>query len=182
MKKLSYVLLAVLSVAGLGLAQNQQNETSPPPQRPPHPRMGMSGFPGMSGIPGLGKDWWRNSEIAQQINLSDTQKQSLSEIFSAHRGTLIQLRGNVETEEGKLRALLDQDQPQQEQVMTEVAQLQRQRNALENEFVVMSLAFRGVLNSDQWKQLRSLAGQRMMNFKMRHAERGAGTNSPPQPQ
>lgn len=181
MKRWSYFFLIVLLAAGLTSAQNP-SETAPPPQGRSHPRMGMSGFPGMPGIPGLGKDWWRNSEIAQQINLSDTQKQNLGQIFSAHRGTLIQLRGNVETEEGKLRSLLDQDQPQQDQVMAEVAQLQKQRNALENEFVAMSLAFRGVLNSDQWKQLRSLASQRMMNFKIRHAQNSTQGNSPPQPQ
>jgi Spy/CpxP family protein refolding chaperone len=143
--------------------------------------MGMGGFPGMPGIPGLA-NWWRNSEIAQQINLSEPQKQELSKIFSAHRGNLIQLRSNVETEESNLRNLLEQELPQQEPILAELGKLQMARNALENDFTVMTLEFRGVLNPDQWKQLRNLARQRMMNFRTHRPGRGPGADSSPPPQ
>ena len=136
----------------------------------------------MLGVPGLGKDWWRNSEIAQQINLNDQQKQQLGQIFSNHRDNLVQLRQNVDGEEGKLAGLLDQEQPQQDQVLAEVAELQAARNALEKEFTVMSLSFRGVLTPEQWKQLRLLAKQKMLTFKMRRSENGPrGNGPPPQP-
>jgi Spy/CpxP family protein refolding chaperone len=133
------------------------------------------------GMPPLG-NWWRNSEIAQQINLSDQQKQQLGQIFAGHRETLVQLRGNVETEENKLGALLDQDQPQQDQVLAEVTQLQSARNALEKEFTVMSLAFRGVLTPEQWKQLRSLSRQKMMNFRMHKSQNSSEGSNPTPPQ
>ena len=136
----------------------------------------------MPGMLGFGKDWWRDSQIAQQINLSEPQKQQLSTIFSSHRANLIQLRGNVENDEGKLRDLLEQDQPQQDQVLAQVSQLQTDRNALEKEFTVMTLAFRGVLSPDQWKQLRSLSQQKMMNFREHHQGRGHEENGPPPPQ
>jgi Spy/CpxP family protein refolding chaperone len=180
MKKFSYLSVLLLLMATLAVAQTPSDSGSPGQNdRGPHARRGMGGMPGMAGIPELGRDWWRNSEIAQQINLNDQQKQQLTQIFSSHKPNLIQLRSNVEIEEKKLAGLLDQDQPQQEQVLAEVGQLQSARNALEKEFTVMALAFRGVLTPDQWKQLRSLARDRMMNFRMHHSENGPRGNGPP---
>jgi Spy/CpxP family protein refolding chaperone len=180
MRKPSYFALLLLLAATMVAAQNQNESAAPNQEQPahPHPRMGMNGFMGM---PPLG-DWWRNSGIAQQINLSDQQKQQLGQIFSSHRENLVQLRGNVETEENKLGALLDQDQPQQDQVLAEVTQLQAARNALEKEFTVMSLAFRGVLSPDQWKQLRYLSRQKMMNFRMHKSQNSSEGSNPPPPQ
>lgn len=176
MKKLSYCFLLLALTATLALAQNETTPSNPGPHS--HPRMGMDGI---MGIPGLG-NWWHNSNVAQQINLSDQQKQQLGQIFSSHRANLVQLRGNVDAEEGKLAAMLDQDQPQQDQVLAEVTQLQAARNTLEKEFAVMSLAFRGVLSPDQWKQLRSLSHQRMMNFRNRRSQNGSGGEGTPPPQ
>lgn len=176
MKKLSYCFLLLALTATLSVAQNESNSPNQGPH--PHSKMGMDGI---MGIPGLG-NWWRNSNVAQQINLSDQQKQQLGQIFSSHRANLVQLRGNVDAEESKLAGLLDQDQPQQDQVLAEVTQLQAARNALEKEFTVMSLAFRGVLSPDQWKQLRSLSHQRMMNFRNRRSQNGSGGEGTPPPQ
>ena len=180
MRKLSYLSVLLLLMTGLAAAQTPSDSGSTNQyDRGPHPRRGMGGMPGMAGIPDLGHSWWRNSGIAQQINLNDQQKQQLSQVFASHKPNLIQLRSNVETEEKKLAGLLDQDQPQQEQVLAEVSQLQTARNALEKEFTVMALAFRGVLTPDQWKQLRSLARDRALNFRMHHSENGPRGDGPP---
>jgi Spy/CpxP family protein refolding chaperone len=186
MKKLLYLFLSLFLAVTLAAAQNQNETSTPPPQGPqggppPHRHMDGGGFPGMPGMLGFGKDWWRDSQIAQQINLTEPQKQQLSTIFASHRSTLITLRGAIENDEGKLRDILEQDQPQQAQVLTQLGQLQSDRNALEQEFTVMTLAFRGVLSPDQWKQLRSLSQQRMMNFRGHHQGRGPGENGPPPP-
>ena len=180
MKRPSYLSVLLLLMTTLAIAQTPSDSGSPSQNdRGPHPRRGMGGLPGMAGIPELGRDWWRNSEIAQQINLNDQQKQQLKQIFSSHRPNLVELRTNVEAEEKKLAGLLDQDQPQQEQVLAEVSQLQSARNALEKEFTVMALAFRGVLTPDQWKQLRSLARDRALNFRMHHSDNGSRNGPPP---
>jgi len=137
MKTLSYCLSLLLLTIGIAAAQS---DNTPPPDKGPH-RYGMR-MPGMgmAGMPGLGHDWWRNSEIAQAINLNDAQKQQLNDIFSSHRANLIQAKGNVELEEGKLHDLLEQDKPQQDQVLAEMTQLQNARNSMEKEFTIMSLA------------------------------------------
>jgi len=177
MKTLSYCLSLLLLTIGIAAAQS---DNTPPPDKGPH-RYGMR-MPGMgmAGMPGLGHDWWRNSEIAQAINLNDAQKQQLNDIFSSHRANLIQAKGNVELEEGKLHDLLEQDKPQQDQVLAEMTQLQNARNAMEKEFTIMSLAFRNVLTPDQWKKLQAVTRERMgQMFRMHHPD-GPGVPPPPQ--
>lgn len=183
MKTLSCFLSFLLLMTGLVVAQG---DNLPPPEKLLQERkMGIAihGVPGMPGMPGFGHDWWRNSEIAQAINLTDTQKQQLNQVFASHRTSLIQARGNVEIEEGKLSDLLDQDQPQQDQVLAEMTQLQIARNAMEKEFTIMSLGFRSVLTPDQWKKLQAVTRERMQNmfFKM-HREGGPGKEPLPPPQ
>jgi Spy/CpxP family protein refolding chaperone len=180
MKISSYFAVCLLFLAGAAAAQTD----TPTPDKPnPEHRMrimvrDMPG--GMPGMPELGHDWWRNSDLAQKIGLNDQQKQQLSEIFSSHRAGLIQMRGNVEIEEGKLRDLLDQDQPPQDKVLKQMEDLQSARNAMEMEFTKMTLAFRAVLTPDQWKQLQSITRQNRMYFKMRRpGPGGPGGDGPP---
>ncbi|HWY67305.1 MAG TPA: periplasmic heavy metal sensor [Terriglobales bacterium] len=175
MKTLSYCLSLLLLTIGIAAAQS---DNTPPPDKGPHGR-GMR-MPGMVGMPGLGHDWWRNSEIAQAINLSDTQKEKLNQIFGNHRPNLIKAKGNVEIEEGKLSDLLEQDKPDQNAVLQQLQALQTARNAMENEFTLMSLHFRNELTPDQWKKLQSVTRERMGKmFRMHH---GDGPGAPPPPQ
>jgi Spy/CpxP family protein refolding chaperone len=178
MKSLSKISFIVIVAATSAFSQSQ-TQSAPANQGPPPPRHHMMemgpGMP-MMGIPG---DWWRNSDIAQELNLSDQQVQALSQVFSDHRTKLIDLRASVEKEEGNLRDLLDQDQPQQDQVLSEVAKLQGYRNALETEFTVMSLGFRSKLNPDQWKKLRAVSHEHMRQFG--HHRGGPEGNPPPPP-
>ena len=176
MKTSSYLLIFLLATGGL---MSAQSDSQAPPDRHTHKVVieRMGGVPGM----GFGHDWWRNSELAQKIGLSEQQTQQLNQIFSSHRANLAQMKANVEIEEGKLSDLLDQDQPQQDQVLAQVTQLQNARNALEKEFTVMTLAFRGVLTTDQWKQLQSMSHERMFFRMHKPGPGGPGDGPPPMP-
>jgi Spy/CpxP family protein refolding chaperone len=176
MKTSSYLLIFLLAAGGLLSAQND-SQTPPDKANRRFVIQRMDGVPGM----GFGHDWWRNSELAQKIGLSEQQTQQLNQIFSSHRANLAQMRANVEIEEGKLSDLLDQDQPQQDQVLAQVTQLQNARNALEKEFTVMTLAFRGVLTPDQWKQLQSMSHEKMFFRMHKPGPGGPGDGPPPMP-
>ena len=174
--KMSYLLILLLAGAGVVSAQN---DSQPSTEKPRVKMMAdkMHGMPGM----GFGHDWWRNSELAQKIGLNQQQTQQLNQIFSSHRANLVQMRANVEIEEGKLNDLLEQDQPQQDQVLAEMTQLQNARNTLEKEFTVMTLAFRGVLSPDQWKQLHSISHEKMFFRMHKPGPGGPGDGPPPMP-
>jgi len=157
----TFVLIA--SAAAMdqsGLPPATPNSDAPPPRHMHMPALGP-----------VGGDWWKNSEIAQQINLTDAQKQQIQQIFSDHRSNLVVLRGNFENEEGKLRSLVNQDPPQDEQVIAQVDQVTAARGKLDREFAAITLAFRKVLSGDQWKQLQNITMQRFWAFRRSHRDK-----------
>ena len=174
MRTWPFIFVLILLATSISAAQT---DSQPRPDAS-NPRPHMRFRPGMGGMPGFGHDWWRNSELAQQIGLNDQQKEQLSQIFSSHRSNLVQLRTNVADEEGKLHDLLNQDRPQQDQVIAEMTQLQSARNALEKEFTIMTLAFRNVLTPDQWKQLQSISQEKMRSHFSRRSPEGPAPASP----
>jgi Spy/CpxP family protein refolding chaperone len=178
MKHLLYFTFATLLLITSASAMDQSVQSTAPSSNGETPRH--------MHVPALGPvggDWWKNSDIAQKINLSDGQKQQIQQIFSDHRSNLVVLRGNFENEEGKLRNLVNQDPPQDEQVLAQVDQVTAARGKLDREFAAITLAFRKVLSGDQWKQLQNITMQRFL-FRRSHRDKGEGSttnNNPSEP-
>jgi Spy/CpxP family protein refolding chaperone len=165
MKKIVPITILALS-AVLALAQETQPGPAVPggrgPERRKMMRMGPPPF-----------DWWRNSEIAQKLNLSDQQKQQLEQAFAQSRLQLVDLRGAVEKEEIKLKNLMDADTLQEQQVLAQFDVLLAARAKLERNFAMMALTFRKILTSDQWKMLQE---QDILKF---HRKPDGGAPPPP---
>jgi Spy/CpxP family protein refolding chaperone len=106
----------------------------------------------------MGK-WWQNSDIAKQLQLSDSQIAQLDQIFYDHKVKLIDFGAEMEKQDLKLQTLLDADVPNQSQVEAQVDQVLTSRGSLEREYTMMNLDLRRVLSLDQWRQLRSLRGE-----------------------
>ncbi len=106
----------------------------------------------------LGK-WWRNSDIAKKLQLSEGQVSQLDQIFYDHKVKLIDYGAEMEKQDLKLQTLLDADVPNEGQVEGQVDQVLASRGKLEREFTIMNLDLRKVLSLDQWRQLRSIRGQ-----------------------
>ena len=69
---------------------------------------------------------------------------------------LIDLRADVERQETKLQPLLEADQPNEQQVNSQVDAVVAARGKLEKTSTMMMLAIRRVLTVDQWKKLQSI--------------------------
>jgi len=110
----------------------------------------------------MGK-WWKNSDIAQKLQLNSGQVSQLDEIYYQHRLKLIDYGAEMEKQDMKLQNLLDADVPNEGQISTQVDQVLSARGRLEREFTMMNLDLRKVLSLDQWKQLKAM-----------HAEHGHG--------
>ncbi len=106
----------------------------------------------------LGK-WWRNSDIAKKLQLSDGQIGQLDQTFYDHKVKLIDYGADMEKQDLKLQTLLDADVPNEGQVEAQVNQVLEARGKLEREFTMMNLDLRKVLSLDQWRQLKSIQGQ-----------------------
>jgi len=84
----------------------------------------------------------------------------LDQIFYDHRMKLIDYQAEMEKEDLKLQSLLDADVPNEGQVGSEVDQVLAARGKLEREFTTMNLDLRKVLSVEQWRQLKTIRGER----------------------
>jgi Spy/CpxP family protein refolding chaperone len=112
----------------------------------------------------MGK-WWRDAEISKKLQLSDSQMQQLDQIFYDHKVKLIDYGAEMEKQDMKLQSLLDADAPNEGEIGAQVDRVLAARGKLEREHTFMNLDLRKVLSLDQWRQLKSIRG-----------ERGAGDN------
>jgi Spy/CpxP family protein refolding chaperone len=126
-------------------------------QTPPAPNAGGPGgrTDGMMHHHPMGA-WWKNSEIASKLQLSDQQVQQLENTFYQHRLKLTDLRANIEKQDLTMQQLLDAPTPNDAAIMAQVDQRSAARDQLDREFTQMTLDFRKILTPDQWKQLRAL--------------------------
>jgi len=135
-------VLCLIFAAGAASAQPQ----------PPHPPAPPPG-------PDLGK-WWKDSEIASALGLSDAQTKRIEEVFFEHRIKLIDLRAELERQETRLQPLLEADQPDETKVGAQIDLVLASRGRLEKANAMMMLAIRKVLTTEQWRKLESIKHER----------------------
>ncbi|MGE5113064.1 MAG: Spy/CpxP family protein refolding chaperone [Acidobacteriaceae bacterium] len=169
MKK-TLLFLAVLTLTTTLCAQGP----GPMPQGrgPEH----MGPMPPMHGM--AGGSWWKNSEVAEKLKLTDQQKQQLESTFLDYRLKLVDLRADVERQELKLQPLMDADQVNEAQVSSQLDAVIAARGKLEKTNAMMMISMRKVLTADQWKQLRNLRTERFRNGRREMGTRRGGTIGP----
>ena len=191
MKK-TLLILAVLSITMGAFAQEKHMTIvtrggGPETMAPMHP---------MPPLRGPGGTWWKDSELAAKLKLTDQQKQQLEQTFLDYRLKLVDLHADVERQELKLQPLMDADQVNEGQVSTALDSLIAARGKLEKTNAMMNISMRKVLSIDQWKQLQSLRkerfnvmyrrepgrpGEKGMRFKIQDDGMGPEAPTPPPP-
>lgn len=149
------------SLAFLLTASALAQQTLPPLPPPPN---GMLMGPKIMIHQEMG-EWWKNSETAKKLQLSDGQIAQLEQICSDHRTKLASYGTEMGKQDLKLQKLLDADVPDEALIGTQVDHVLAARGRLEREFTMMSLDLRKVLSVEQWRQLKTI-----------HHEMGAGPN------
>jgi Spy/CpxP family protein refolding chaperone len=135
-------------------------QTPAPPPAPPGAAFGVATRAHMGIRRELG-EWWKNSDIARKLQLTEAQRTQLDQTFLDHRMRLIDYQGEVEKQDLKLQSLLDADRPDDGQINVQIDQVLDARGKLEREFTMMSLDLRRVLSLAQWRQLRSIRSEQM---------------------
>lgn len=159
----------VLLGAGMAAAQQQPQMKTPGPGGPPPGGMGQ-GQPRMRTpmadreqtemrmrrpFPGGGK-WWKNSELVQQVGLSDDQVQRMEKIFQDYRLKLIDQHAALQKEEIQLEPLIESATPDEAQVSAQIDRIANARASLEKSNALMMLGIRKVMTTEQWKKLQEL--------------------------
>ncbi len=103
--------------------------------------------------------WWKNSKVAEKLNLTDAQIKQLEDTFYQHRLKLVDIGAAMEKADMKLQQMLDADTVDESAVNAQVDQVLAARGQMEREFTTMNLNFRKILTLDQWKQLRAMHGE-----------------------
>ncbi len=179
--KCNLVIIMVMSFCLAALAQGPMPDPPQMSAAPPPPGPNMHMGTGMR-MPGLGMgQWWKNSELAQQLKLSDAQVKQIEQSYLDSRLKLIDDNADVQKQETKLQALMDADQFNEQQVTAQIDQLLAARTRLGRDTAMMLVNVRRVLTPDQWKTLQSMRGPgRAMRMERREGMRAPGMRRAPQ--
>lgn len=113
--------------------------------------------------PDLGA-WWKNSEVVQELALSQEQVSQIEQAFFEHRLKLIDLKAAVEREETRLQPLMEADQIREAEIAAQIEKVVSARGSLEVANVMMMVSIRKVLTVDQWKKLEAMQQERRAKF------------------
>ncbi len=114
--------------------------------------------------PDLGA-WWKNSEVVQELALSQEQVSQIEQAFFEHRLKLIDLKAAVEREETRLQPLMEAEQVREPEIAAQIEKVVQARGALEIAKVMMMISIRKVLTVDQWKKLEGIRHERETKFR-----------------
>lgn len=99
--------------------------------------------------------WWRRPEYVQQLSLNNEQQTRLDLIFRLAANELIDLRADAEKTSIAIRAELDQQQLNRENLRKLASHLSETQGKLFDRELMMLVDMRGVLTDDQWARLRN---------------------------
>jgi hypothetical protein len=150
--KFCYLFVFLISVSALA--------QSPPPVAPPQNQVFVRQSGGKIVIRHEMGEWWKDSNVAKKLQLTDGQITQLDQTFFDHKMKLVDYGAEMEKEDLKLQNLLDADVPSEGQVGTQVDQVLTARGKLEREYTMMNLDLRKVLSIEQWRQLKSIREER----------------------
>jgi Spy/CpxP family protein refolding chaperone len=113
------------------------------PQRPSGPQLGLPGR------------WWDDKKNAKTIALRSEQQKKMDEIFSANRGALVILLGNLQHEEAKLEAMNPAELQDEGRVFAQIDRVEVARAELEKENARILMLIRQQLDPTQLSKLDS---------------------------
>ena len=150
------------------------------------PGMGGPGFgmhrPPMERALGLGEGrWWNNPNIIEKLKLTDDQRKAMDQILLDHRKALVDKRGALEKAELDLEPLMQDDQPNETQVLAQIDKVAQARAELEKANARFLLAIRAKLSPDQWKELKAARSERIER-RWREGREPGKRQGPPPPQ
>jgi periplasmic protein CpxP/Spy len=173
--------LSLAAILSAGLAAAAQGPAGEMPG-PGGPGFGMH-RPPMERVLGLqGGRWWNDQVLVDQLKLSDDQRKSMDQILLDHRKDLIDQKAMLEKAEVDLEPLMQEDQPNETQVLAQIDKVAQARAELEKANARFLLAIRAKLSPDQWKELKATRAERMQQRRgWRQGRDGAKPGAPPPP-
>ncbi|HEX3987729.1 MAG TPA: Spy/CpxP family protein refolding chaperone [Acidobacteriaceae bacterium] len=181
----AFIVAALAGVLSCGLVL-AQGPDGPGPGGRDRGGPGGPGFGGPAPMDHMFHDghfgrWWNDPQLAQQIGLTDQQKQQMDQIFLQHRLKLIDLNANLEKQEVMFRPMIEADQPDETKILAQIDAIAQARADLEKADARMLFDLRKTLTPEQWTKLKAMRMQHRDRDRMRNDRRdswGPGRHGP----
>ncbi|HVN72703.1 MAG TPA: periplasmic heavy metal sensor [Desulfomonilia bacterium] len=123
--------------------------------------------------------WWQSQKLAQELNLTDQEKQSLDALFTSNRDKLIDLKSALMKDRFKLDDLLRKDPVDEASVLAQNRIIEEDRLKVSDERIKFMLGMRKILGPDRYSKLTARYHEMMAG--KRHGRAGQGFCNNDQP-
>jgi Spy/CpxP family protein refolding chaperone len=132
--------------------------------------------------PGMGMFPWWDSPLAQDLNLSENQKQQIKSTVRDYRDRLIEQRATLQKAEGNLQDCLNEEQVNEAKTNEAIEKTVAARGEFARTVSQMSLKLRMILTPQQWQELQKRRPMDRFRERGGFRERRPGRQgSPPDP-
>lgn len=101
--------------------------------------------------------WWRMPEVADALELSQADKDSLDALYVQNRRGLIEIKNDLERERFELENILDQQSLDEKAAMDQFRKIERYREKLSTERFRYLLEVRKMLGHERYQRLMAMA-------------------------
>ena len=100
--------------------------------------------------------WWNNSAVADEVKLTDTERERLDAKYTEGRRGMIDLKSEVEKERLELDIILDKQDANKDQITERYNSLEKAREKLSKERFGMFLEMREIIGAERFQTLKEI--------------------------
>ncbi|MFZ0930273.1 MAG: hypothetical protein WAN11_16830 [Syntrophobacteraceae bacterium] len=100
--------------------------------------------------------WWHLPYFADQLNITDNEKDALDKLFDYNRNRLEELKNQVEKERNELLKAVDEEHLNETSAITKMKKLESTRTLLAATRFSYSLEVRKLLGYERYQRLKTL--------------------------
>jgi Spy/CpxP family protein refolding chaperone len=100
--------------------------------------------------------WWHLPYFADQLNITDNEKDALDKLFDYNRNRLEELKNQVEEERNELLKAVDEEHLNETSAITKMKKLESTRTLLAATRFSYSLEMRKLLGYERYQRLKTL--------------------------
>ena len=104
--------------------------------------------------------WWQNKVMAEQLELTDSERKILDEKYTESRRKLIDLKSEVEKERLELEILLDSKEVNRAQIFERYNSLEEARAKLSKERFSLLIEVRDIIGIERFQELKLMHRER----------------------
>lgn len=100
--------------------------------------------------------WWNNSEVADELKLTDSERKILEEKYTDGRRKMIDLKSEVEKERLELDIVLENQDASKSQIVERYDNLENARKKLSKERFGLLVEVREVIGAERFQSLKEM--------------------------